>query len=583
MSDRNLSSARQASAKKAAGADGELAKIAEEGTTAYATTNKKLLDDEVELDPLGVGETALDHGFDEMEEEDIRPFEPVNERVCLQWHNIEISALPTPGKCGKKAIGEKRLILDNISGSALPGEFLSIIGASGAGKTTLLNHLSGRLTATNLEIYGDIMINGQNSEDIEGFSRFSAYIQQDDVLLETFTVRECIEFAARLRLHADDQSSIEKKVKGMMDDLKLNKCAETRIGGTFFKGVSGGERKRTSIAVELITKPSLIFLDEPTTGLDSYTATTLMRIFRNLAKSGCTVIQTIHQPNSETYELFDKLMLLAKGKVIYFDTKDNAVPYFKSIGFECPPLTTPSDYFMSIMSVESIEKEDIDPDDKDAQESSTAFIMNTYKELIDKFDKSYQESALKNDPSRTFEGMKPLNFEQFFQDKNMSWCNEFWMLLKRNMINIVRIPLTSFIQLFSTAVQAAVAVLIYQNIDESKSGVQDRRGVLFYIALVMGFLGVNNVVQVFPVERPVFLRESNNNLYRVSTYFWSKVVSQLPAAFIIPTMFVCIVYFSVGLTLSKWYKPLVSILGAILEYNAFVGFGYIIGTAVGDK
>ena len=107
----------------------------------------------------------------------------------------------------------------------------------------------------------------------------------------------------------------------------------------------------------------------------------------------------------------------------------------------------------------------------------------------------------------------------------MSWCNEFALLLKRNMVNILRIPLTSFIQLGSIVVQALVAVLLYQNIDESKSGVQDRRGVLFYIALVIGFVGVNNVVQVFPVERPVFLRESNNNLYRVSTYFWSKVVS----------------------------------------------------------
>ena len=121
----------------------------------------------------------MDHSFDMLEEEDIKAFEAIDEdkKVCLQWQDIEITALPQPGKCGKKPIGEKKLILDNISGSVLPGEFVSIIGASGAGKTTLLNHLSGRLTATNLEIFGDVMINGENSEDIEGFSRFSAYIQ----------------------------------------------------------------------------------------------------------------------------------------------------------------------------------------------------------------------------------------------------------------------------------------------------------------------------------------------------------------------------------------------------------------------
>lgn len=158
-------------------------------------------------------------------------------------------------------------------------------------------------------------------------------------------------------------------------------------------------------------------------------------------------------------------------------------------------------------------------------ESSSVLVQNTYKELIDMFDRSYQNSELKNDHKRTFRGMQKLNFDEFFKGKNMSWCNEFFMLLKRNMLNLARIPVTSFLLIISIVVQALVAVLLYQNINEEKSGVQDRRGVLFYITLVQGFTGVNNVVQVFPVERPVFMRESNNNLYRVSTYFWAKVIS----------------------------------------------------------
>lgn len=102
------------------------------------------------------------------------------------------------------------------------------------------------------------------------------------------------------------------------------------------KGISGGERKRTSIGVELITNPSLIFLDEPTTGLDSFTATQVMRTLRDLANSGRTVVQTIHQPNSEIYDLFDKLMLLAGGKVLYFNKASLAIDYFKEIKFNCP-------------------------------------------------------------------------------------------------------------------------------------------------------------------------------------------------------------------------------------------------------
>ena len=102
------------------------------------------------------------------------------------------------------------------------------------------------------------------------------------------------------------------------------------------KGVSGGERKRTSIGVELITDPMLLFLDEPTTGLDSFTATAVCDLLKKLAFSGRTIITTIHQPNSDIFDNFDKLMLLAKGKTIYFNEAAKSVEYFGSIGFQCP-------------------------------------------------------------------------------------------------------------------------------------------------------------------------------------------------------------------------------------------------------
>jgi len=115
--------------------------------------------------------------------------------------------------------------------------------------------------------------------------------------------------------------------------LKLKKCENTKIGGPLVKGVSGGERKRTSIGVELITDPSLIFLDEPTTGLDSFTATSVMTTLGQLAEHGNrTVISTIHQPNSDIFEKFDRLLLLAKGKIIFFNKSSLSVEYFGNIG-----------------------------------------------------------------------------------------------------------------------------------------------------------------------------------------------------------------------------------------------------------
>ena len=119
------------------------------------------------------------------------------------------------------------------------------------------------------------------------------------------TVRECIDFSSKLRVTAKNEEERIKKVDQLIQELRLDKCQNTKIGGPLIKGISGGERKRTSIAVELITNPALIFLDEPTTGLDSYTSQQLQNILANLAKQGRTIVQTIHQPNSDIFNNFD--------------------------------------------------------------------------------------------------------------------------------------------------------------------------------------------------------------------------------------------------------------------------------------
>jgi len=170
------------------------------------------------------------------------------------------------------------------------------------------------------------------------------------------TVRECLLFAARLKL--PNSINIRERIESILEDLKLVKAAETMIGGPLVKGVSGGERKRTSIGVELITDPNLIFLDEPTTGLDSFTATSVIEVLWDLAAKGRTVISTIHQPNSETFDMFDKMMLMAQGKIIYFNKADKSENYFQSIGFSVPEFSNPADYYMKIMSIESFEVEE---------------------------------------------------------------------------------------------------------------------------------------------------------------------------------------------------------------------------------
>jgi ABC-type multidrug transport system fused ATPase/permease subunit len=148
--------------------------------------------------------SVIEHDFDEHEPFEKTEFDPPNVKVTLTWEDVMIKADMTQKKCcGRKPkvgnVVEKKDILNNISGIIKPGQFVSIIGASGAGKTTLLNYLSGKISAKNLEITGEVKVNGMLSSKIKNYGIFSAFVQQDDVLYQTMTVRECIDFSAKLR------------------------------------------------------------------------------------------------------------------------------------------------------------------------------------------------------------------------------------------------------------------------------------------------------------------------------------------------------------------------------------------------
>lgn len=199
------------------------------------------------------------------------------------------------------------------------------MGASGAGKTTLLNALACRIHSKNLS--GQIEANG-TSYNFENFGDFANYVMQQDILIETLTVRETLEFAANLKLDVSDEEKKER-IQFIVKKFKLERCLDTVVGGNLLKGISGGERKRTSVAFELISNPSVLVLDEPTSGLDSLTSFIIIRYLKRCSTlEGKTVFMTIHQPNTEIYELFDKLMLMVEGKFIYQGPARDAVDYF---------------------------------------------------------------------------------------------------------------------------------------------------------------------------------------------------------------------------------------------------------------
>jgi ABC-type multidrug transport system ATPase subunit len=253
------------------------------------------------------------------------------------------------------------------------------------------------------------------------------------------TVRECLEFAARLKLTGTEEQKMNR-VDHLLKSLKLLKCQHTRIGGPLVKGVSGGERKRTSVGVELITDPSLIFLDEPTTGLDSFTATSVMEMLGDMARNeNRTVISTIHQPNSDTFEQFDYLALLAKGKIIYFNKASKSVEYFSGIGFVCPEMSNPCDYFMSMMSIESIEL-DLEEEGATVYDSDPKNIKDEYEKLINFFDAKYMLSDLRCKPDVIDTRCLPLDGSEALVNVKVSFCYQWKLLAQRNFRNIMRLP-----------------------------------------------------------------------------------------------------------------------------------------------
>lgn len=209
-------------------------------------------------------------------------------------------------------------IVKNVSGYAPPGTTTYIMGPSGAGKTSLLNILASRVNMrSNAKVSGSITFNDTLPVDNANFNLYGSYVEKDDLLFSYFTVREAIRFSARLKLNIPEWQQ-DRQVESILFDLGLGLSSNSQIGDANRKVLSGGERKRVAIAVEMVSDPSLLILDEPTAGLDSFKSTAICRLLKKLAQDkGKTVISTINSPSSEAFYYFDRLILMADGHIMY--------------------------------------------------------------------------------------------------------------------------------------------------------------------------------------------------------------------------------------------------------------------------
>lgn len=363
-----------------------------------------------------------------------------------------------------------KYILKNIKGKIRSGEALAIIGGSGAGKTTLLNVLSRKIESKNLKISGEVKINNMESTQTI-LDSISSYVMQDDVLEANLTPREILLFTAKLKLTNIPVNEIEMKVENMIEKLNLKNAADTKIGDTSFRGVSGGERKRTSIGVELISDPQIIFLDEPTTGLDSFNAFEVVTNICKMAKEEKKIIVfTIHQPSSEIFNLLDKICILADGKTIYFGPKDDCLPCFSDVfRLPCKESYNPFEHFIDTTTLECIYNEEtrkVYPELKTEDLKDDTEKQNMYSNHMTNLSNLFE----KNNEKNTEEDEKLVGFNEKMENllklksETRGFCYEFWALLGRNIMNSYRNKKVLFFKMFQNLFTSTVQSILYMNV-----------------------------------------------------------------------------------------------------------------------
>lgn len=455
-----------------------------------------------------------------------------------------------------------KTILNDISGSFKSGQITAIMGTSGCGKTSLMNGLTNRvLLKGNDKFSGETYINSERVLP-NSIVNYCGYVMQDDVLFPFLTPKENMTIACRLRKPVSNDK-VEECVETVISALELSSCQNTLIGNVEIKGVSGGERKRTSIGMELITNPSILFLDEPTSGLDSQTSYSTISLLKKLAiEKNIMIICSIHQPSSNIFNIFDRLLIMDKGSIIYSGIPNKVTDYFAEIHKPLGERSNPADSFMRLIKIN--DKSD-DPNFFSKKYDSIGVKAAVLSEI---------KKSLEEDKSNTVISKKE-GRAGFFESTSI--------LTKRAFINVVRNPMLFKLRvLFSLFFSFIVSLIFWKLGRDEFDNVYARINFFFFVAINVHGTQLNGTILSFPSERPVFMREYSNKLYSVESYFAAKNIVETPVAFICCSFFVAIVYFTSSQRIDSPTYFFVFYCVYLLEAFSAQSLGYLAGAVFSD-
>lgn len=460
----------------------------------------------------------------------------------LSW-DVTFSVRPTrrEAKAARRAGGEARPkeVLKACAGHADGGRLCAILGPSGSGKTSLLGALAGRLPRTKGGVLrGWVRADGLEAGEPVGF------VPQDDIFFSQLTVQETLEMKAALLLPAEVTPAQRAGVVAkLLRRLGLVKCAGTPVGGRKTRGISGGERKRLSIACELLREPQVLFADEPTTGLDAFQAGRVVGMLKALAEDGHTVVCSVHQPRGSIFEMFDDIVLLSEGAVAYAGPAKEALDYFAALGHRCPKRANPAEFLIDLVSIDYSSPEAEAETRRKVEGLAGAFAMFRRKRVS--FDAGLKRRR------RTSSSEAPVQLGGVAAAAEARTCaplgTQVLWLLRRAWKQIARDKPTNRLRLSTNVNSAFVFGSIFWRMALGQSRIQDRMGLLQVCAINTAMASLTKTCQIFPTEKALVQQERASGAYTAGPYLASKLLAELPIAACFPLAFGALVYPLTGL------------------------------------
>lgn len=413
----------------------------------------------------------------------------------LAWRNVGF-AVPSNNLPQSifKGPGTPKDILVDCSGLVRAGEVLFIMGASGSGKSSVLDSLALRVAA---EVRGDVFVHGLP----RGAGRFreqAKYVGQEDHLFESMTCEETLWTAAELQVANRDVR--KQRVEDAITRLGLDGCRGTKVGGTFFRGCSGGQKRRIAIGAELVAGPEVLLCDEPTSGLDSASALEVVRHLRGVARTGVAVVCSIHQPGQRVFEMADTLLLLSAGRTVYFGEAGKASAYFEKFGGARMLGVSAAEYLLEEVNADFHEEEG--KEDK----------------LIAAWGESNEKAKLENDISEfVSEGARETTGKVARVQYRRGLLSQVAILAKRNGKDALRNPAVIYLRFAMYFALCAMIGIAWFRTEEKADRIQDLQGALFFSFSFLIFMSIA-VLPVYISEKAIVTRERLNGAYSVAAY-----------------------------------------------------------------